>query len=143
MADQKATFPEIQTESGVPLSKKYKDNSDGSWSEQVKIDETPSSPVSGNASNTNGSSTALIAAQGAGVITYLTDITITNTSTSNIYVEIKDGSTVKWTFPVPANGGVTHSFATPLKGTADTAWNFDPSAAATTVYCSASGFTGA
>lgn len=96
--------------------------------------------VSGNASNTDGSSTQVIAAQSAGVKTYITDVTITNTSASNIYVELKDGTTAKWTFPVPANGGVTHNFATPIGGTAATAWNFDPSAAATTIYCSVAGF---
>lgn len=97
-----------------------------------------SNNVSGNASNTDGTSTACIAAV-AGYQVALTDVTITNTSATNIYVEIKDGSTAKWTFPVPANGGVTHSFATPLVGTVNTAWNFDASAATTTVYCSMSG----
>lgn len=96
--------------------------------------------VSGNASNTDGSSTSVLAAGAAGVKHYITDVTITNTSSSNIYVELKDNTTVKWTFPVPANGGVTHSFRTPLGGTAATAWNFDPSAAASTVYCSVAGF---
>lgn len=107
----------------------------------VSVNSEPGSMITGNASNTDGSSTALIAAQGSGVRTYITDITIANTSSSNIYVEIKDNTTVKWTFPVPANGGVTHSFRSPLRGTANTAWNFDPSAATTTVYCSASGYT--
>jgi hypothetical protein len=96
--------------------------------------------VNGNASNTDGTSTSVLASGGAGVKHYITDVTITNTSASNIYVELKDNTTVKWTFPVPANGGVTHHFASPLAGTAATAWNFDPSAAATTVYCSVSGF---
>jgi len=99
--------------------------------------------VNGNASNTDGASTSCIAAQGAGIKTYITDVTLTNTSSTNIYVEIKDGTTAKWTFPVPANGGVTHSFQSPLGGTGNTAWNFDPSAAATTVYCSMSGFKSA
>ena len=96
--------------------------------------------VNGNASNTDGSSTQVLAAGAAGIKHYITDVTITNTSASNIYVELKDGTTVKWTFPVPANGGVTHHFASPIGGTAATAWNFDPSAAATTIYCSVSGF---
>lgn len=96
--------------------------------------------VSGNASNTDGTSTQVLAAAAAGIKHYITDVTITNTSSSNIYVELKDNTTVKWTFPVPANGGVTHHFAIPLGGTAATAWNFDPSAAATTVYCSVAGF---
>jgi hypothetical protein len=96
--------------------------------------------VSGNASNTDGTSTSVIASSGAGVRTYLTDVTITNTSSTNTYCEIKDGTTVMWTFPVPANGGVTHRFATPLKGTAATAWNFDMGTAVTTAYCSMSGY---
>ena len=96
--------------------------------------------VSGTASNTDGSSTQVLAAGAAGIKHYITDVSIANTSASNIYVELKDGTTAKWVFPVPANGGVTHSFTTPLGGTAATAWNFDPSAATTTVYCSASGF---
>lgn len=96
--------------------------------------------VNGNASNTDGTSTQVLAAGAAGVKHYITDITITNMSATDIYVELKDNTTVKWTFPVPANGGVTHHFASPLAGTAATAWNFDPSAAATTVYCSVSGF---
>lgn len=98
-----------------------------------------SGAVSGNASNTDGTSTACIAAQGASYRTVLTDVAIANTSASNIYVDIKDGSNVKYTIPVPANGGAIVSFRTPLVGTANTAWNFDPSAATTTVYCSMSG----
>lgn len=96
--------------------------------------------VNGNASNTDGTSTQVLAAGASGVKHYITDVTITNTSASNIYVELKDGTTVKWTFPVPANSGVTHGFSTPIGGTAATAWNFDPSAAATTIYCSVAGF---
>lgn len=96
--------------------------------------------VSGNASNTTGASTQCIAAQGAGVKTYLTDVTITNTSAVDVFVELLDGASVRWTCPVPAGSGFTKSFDTPLAGTANTAWNFDPSAAATTIYCSMSGF---
>jgi hypothetical protein len=106
----------------------------------VRGDRALGDLVSGNASNTDGTSTSVLASGGAGVKHYITDVTITNTSASNIYVELKDNTTVKWTFPVPANGGVTHHFASPLAGTAATAWNFDPSAAATTVYCSVAGF---
>lgn len=96
--------------------------------------------VSGNATNTDGTSTQCIAAQAAGIKTYLTDVTICNSSATAITVDIKDGTTVKWSFPVPAGAGVTHSFATPIAGTAATAWNFDPSTAATTITCSMSGF---
>lgn len=96
--------------------------------------------VSGNASNTDGTSTSCIAAQGAGIKTYLTTITVTNTSSTDTYVEIKDGTTAKHTIPVPANGGATLNLPVPLGGTANTAWNFDPGAAVTTMYCSMIGF---
>lgn len=96
--------------------------------------------VSGSTSNTDGASSALIAAGSTSVKHYITDVTITNTSTTNIYVELKDGTTVKWNFPVPAGGGVCKSFLSPLAGSANTAWNFDPSAATSTIYCSASAY---
>lgn len=96
--------------------------------------------VTGNASNTDGTSFSVIAAGAAGVKHYLTSCTITNTSTSAIFCELKDGSTTKWTVPVPAQGGATLTFPVPIPGTAATAWNCDPSAATTTVYCSMAGF---
>jgi hypothetical protein len=106
----------------------------------VKLNAMGADAVSGNASNTDGTSTEVLAAGAANVKHCITDVTITNTSSSSIYVELKDGATAKWTFPVPAQSGVCKTFATPLRGTAATAWNFDPSAATTTVYCSVAGF---
>lgn len=97
--------------------------------------------VSGNASNTDGTNTQCIAAQASGIKTYLTTIILTNTSATMTFVEIKDGSTTKLTIPVPATGGATVNLPAPLPGTAATAWNFDPGAATTTIYCSMVGFT--
>lgn len=97
--------------------------------------------VRGRATNTDGTSTECIAAQGAGIKTYLTDVTLCNSDASNdITVDIKDGASIVWTFPVPALSGVTHRFQTPLAGTVNTAWNFDGSAAVTTLTCSMAGF---
>jgi len=102
--------------------------------------------ASGDQSNTDGSSFQVIAAPGAGVKTYLTDATCTNTSTTGVYVQIKSGTTTRWTLPVPAAGasdvnGVTRSWRFPLApNAANEAWNFDPSAAVTTLICSANGF---
>lgn len=92
--------------------------------------------VSGNASNTDGTSTECIAAGAAGVKHYLTSIILTNTSATDSYVEIKDGSTAKLTIPVPAHGGAVLNLPVPVGGTAATAWNFDPGTAMTTIYCS-------
>ncbi len=97
--------------------------------------------VNGSIVNTDGASTAVIAAQGSGVITYLTDVTIQNTSAAGVLVEIKDGATVKWRVWAGADGGgITHRFATPLAGTANTAWNIDAGAATTSIYASMAGF---
>lgn len=97
--------------------------------------------VDGNASDTAGTSTQVIAAAGAGIKQYLLSATITNTSATDTYCEIKSGTTVKWTVPVPANGGVTLQWPAGLKpNAANEAWNFDMGAAVTTAYCSMSGF---
>ena len=96
--------------------------------------------VSGNATNTDGTSTSVIASQGGSIKTYLTTIILTNTSATPTYCEIKDGSTTKLTIPVPANGGAIVNLPVPLGGTAATAWNFDMGAATTTAYCSMVGF---
>ncbi len=102
--------------------------------------------VDGTNSNTDGASTQVIPAQGAGVKTYITAITCSNSSQTGIYVELKSGTTVKWQFPLPAAAasdvnGFTFSFQTPLKpNAANEAWNTDGSAAVTTLRCSANGF---
>jgi hypothetical protein len=98
--------------------------------------------VTGVLTNTDGASTSVIAAQGAGVKTYITDVTIANSSATNVTVDLRDGTagSVKWTFPVPANGGVTHRFETPLPFSANTAVAADASAAATTITISLGGF---
>lgn len=96
--------------------------------------------VTGNATNTDGTSTQCIAASGAGVKTYLTSVVLANTSATAITVDIKDGSTVKTSLPLPAGSGCIYNPPVPIPGTANTAWNFDGSAAATTVTCSMVGF---
>lgn len=96
--------------------------------------------VSGNATDTTGGSISCIAAQGAGIKTYLTSVVLCNTSATAITVDIKDGSTVKISLPLPAGSGCIYNPPIPIPGTANTAWNFDGSAAATTVTCSMVGF---
>lgn len=96
--------------------------------------------VSGYATNTDGAATSLIAAGAAGVKHYITDVCFANSSATAVLVELKDATTTKWACVVPAGGSVTHTFSTPLGGTAATAWNMDAGAATTTLYGSATGF---
>ncbi len=100
--------------------------------------------ISERISNTNGTSTnfSTFNAGGAGIHNYVTDITVLNTSATDGYVDIRDGSagSVLWTLPLPANGGATHSFTLPLRSSANTAVAYDVSAALTTVYISMNGF---
>ena len=100
--------------------------------------------ISERATNTDGASTAMTGAFAATASQriYLTDITLANSSASNITVDIRDGAAgaVLWTFPVPAGGGVTHRFGTPLRFSANTALAYDGSAAATTLSISVCGF---
>lgn len=110
---------------------------DGDGAAIVRPQANLASIVTGNATNTDGTSTSCIAASGDATIKhYLTSVVLCNSSASNITVDIKDGATTKTSLPVPAGGGVVYNPPVPIPGTANTAWNFDPSAAATTVTCS-------
>ena len=99
--------------------------------------------VSGVQAITDGSSTSVIASQGAGVKTYITTVIIANTSATAVTVDLRDGTagTVKATFPVPANtSGVVCNLPVPLPFSAATAVAADPSAAASTVTVTLIGF---
>lgn len=96
--------------------------------------------VSARISDTAGAAVDIIAAQGAGVKTYLTTVALYNSSTTNVFADILDGATIKLTLPLPALGGAVINLPVPLAGTANTAWRLDVSAATTTVYATAVGF---
>lgn len=96
--------------------------------------------VSGRATDTAGTSTSCIASSGAGVKTYLTSVALCNSSATPVTVNLLDGASVKYTLSVPAGSGNNKEFTVPLPGTAATAWNFQSSAAATTITCSMIGF---
>jgi hypothetical protein len=94
----------------------------------------------GPATDTAGASTQCIAAQAAGIKTYLTSVILCNTSAIAVTVIVKDGTTSKLTLPLPAGSGCIYNPPVPIPGTAATAWNFHPSTAATTITCSMVGF---
>lgn len=97
---------------------------------------------SGNATNTSDTAVTNMGAQGSGVRVYVTTIIVNNTSATNTYVNIKDGSTTKLVVPAPATSGAIINLPVPLRLTANTALNFASGASVTTMYVSAVGYKG-
>lgn len=89
--------------------------------------------------NTDGNSTSLVAAAGSGVHNYLSTITIWNSSSTDGFVDLRDGTagSVLYTLPAPQTGGCTVSFPVPLKFGDNTAIAYDASGAISTIYISA------
>lgn len=102
----------------------------------------PQSALTGTASSTGTGDTSVIAAQGAGITINVTTITVYNDSTTNTFVNIKDGATTRLVVPAPAKGGAMVTLPSPLRLTANTALNFASASAVTTMYVSAVGFAG-
>lgn len=98
--------------------------------------------VTGQAAITDGSSTSVIAAAGSGIKIYITEVIIANSSSTNVTVDLRDGTagSVKGTFSAPANGGSHKTLSTPLPFSANTIVAADPSAAASTVTVTLIGF---
>lgn len=99
--------------------------------------------VSGVAAVTDGSSTSLVAAQGSGIRFCATTLVVSNSSATNVTVDIRDGTagSVIMTVPAAANmGGAVINLPVPICTTANTAMAADPSASATTVTTTAIGF---
>lgn len=92
--------------------------------------------------HTDTTNQEMFAAAGAGVRNYLTDVSISNSSSTYTEVLIKDGTTEIYRFPAPGTGGAVHRFARPIFTTANTALNISTSGAVSTVRVSGSGYTG-
>lgn len=74
---------------------------------------------------------------------YITTITVYNSSTTQGFLDLRDGAagSVIYTIPLPALGGATINFPVPLRQpTVNTALAYDVSAAITTAYISVVGF---
>lgn len=97
--------------------------------------------VDGQAAITDGSSTSVIAAGGASIVNEVWELTINNSSATQVTVDIRDGTAgaVLGTYPAPAGGGVAMVLAVPIRSTANTALAADPSASASTVTVSLRG----
>ena len=83
----------------------------------------------------------LVAAQAAGVRSYLTELTCSETGGTAATVLLYDGAALRRKVRVPANGSVAIAFPAPLRGSAATRWGVNLGAAGT-VTVSASGYKG-
>lgn len=97
--------------------------------------------VSGYTSNiTDTTSTEVIAANTNNRI-YLTQITITNSSSGTAsVVKVLNGTTTKYRFNASAGGGASITLVSPLRGEKNTAWNCQPETSGAAVQCSFSGY---
>lgn len=101
--------------------------------------------VSYSGAITSATTTAAIAAQGAGYFTYVADVDLFNAGTTSVLVQIQNsGATVLWQAWVPAGGGVSKSLQTPIGGagqmSANTALSIVTGAGTTSLYANLNGF---
>jgi hypothetical protein len=101
--------------------------------------------VRGAASTTGTGATTLIAAGGASIKTYITDIECgrTDAGTSAITVTFNDSASTVLVLPNSGGGGGNvKAFNVPLVTAANTAFTFTAGTGVTTLYCAAQGFSG-
>lgn len=102
----------------------------------------PENYVHGVLTLTTTTSTALLAAAGAGIRNYVTSFGASNTSATAVRIDFLDGATVKYSYFIAASGGgVSRELPVPFKGTANTAFNAQLSAAVTDVRTDCDGYT--
>lgn len=103
----------------------------------------PENSLSGvTAAITGTADTSVIAAQGAGIRIYVTQILVINShTTTGTVVEIKDNTTVIYRgYAAPVGGGFSITFPVPLRLTANVALQAANITTAANVYVSASGY---
>lgn len=106
----------------------------------VQLGESGAKDVVGGGSKTDGTDQAVMAAGAAGVFNYLCWLTVYNSSATNTYATLKDGSTTRAVIPLPAYGGAVLQWPRGLRSTAATAWNVAAGASVTTAYFYGGGY---
>lgn len=107
----------------------------------VQLGESGAKDVKGGGSQTGTSDQSIMAAGGAGVYNYLQWVTVYNSSATNTYVNVKDGSTVIAVLPLPAYGGCMFMPPRAIRGTANTAFNLACGGSVTTAYLYGGGYS--
>lgn len=93
-------------------------------------------------SKTDTSDATVMPAAGASTYNYLTFVSLYNSSATNTYATIKDGTTAIAVIPLPAYGGALLQPGTPIRGTANTAFFVAAGGSVTTAYFYGGGYTG-
>jgi hypothetical protein len=106
----------------------------------VQIGETGAKDVVGGGSKTDGTDQAIMAAL-ASNYNYLCWLTVYNSSATNTYATLKDGSTTRAIIPLPAYGGAVLNWPRGLRSSSNTAWNVAAGTSVTTAYFYGGGFT--
>jgi hypothetical protein len=107
----------------------------------VQLGEAGAKDVVGGGTQTGTSDQSIMAAGGAGVFNYLCWLTLHNSSATNTFATLKDGSTTRAVIPLPAYGGAVLQWPRGLRSTANTAWNVASGASVTTAYFYGGGYT--
>lgn len=107
----------------------------------VQNSEIGLTQVKGGGTQTGTTDQSIMAAAGVGVFNYLQWVTVYNSSATNTFANVKDGSTVVAVLPLPAYGGCMFMPPKAIKGTANTAWNVAAGAGVTTAYFYGGGYT--
>lgn len=100
------------------------------------------SRVEGVASVVHTSVTTLVAAAGAGLRNYITDIALSNGGSvaTTVTFRSQGGSSILGNFIVPSGGGNNKTFAVPIRTPANTTFDFQASTAVSVLYANVSGF---
>ena len=106
----------------------------------VQLGESGAKDVVGGGSQTGTSDQSIMAAL-ASNYNYLCWLTVYNSSATNTFATLKDGSTTRAIIPLPAYGGAVLQWPRGLRSTSNTAWNVAAGASVTTAYFYGGGFT--
>ncbi len=112
----------------------------------VMVGESGANLVRGGGAKTNTTDQVIMPAPGGSpgfyLYNYLCWISVYNSSSTNTYVNVKDGSTIVAVLPLPAYGGAVFNLTVPIRGTLDTAFNLATGASVTTAYLYGGGYKG-
>jgi hypothetical protein len=108
----------------------------------VAIGEAGANFVRGGGAKTDTTDQSIMAAPGSGYFNYLCWIALYNSSVTNTYVSVKEGSNVVAVIPLPAYGGAVVSFPTPIRGADNAVIYLASGASVTTAQLYGGGYKG-